>query len=247
MTKTDWDYSAMAAFYDNRADYSSDAIDYIIHAMGLECGSHVADVGAGTGKLAVPLGSHGLIVSAVEPNDEMRIYGIRNTSSLPVTWRDGTGEHTGLEAASVEAVFFGSSFNVVDQISALQECRRIVRPRGWFSCMWNHRNLDDPLQSRIEAIIRSFIPSYHYGLRREDPSGVLAQSGYFSEILVHSADFAASMTKTVIMDAWRSHGTLIRQAGDAHGAIIAAIEDAIDSDEVAVPYTTRLWYGQFSS
>ena len=42
-------------------------------------------------------------------------------------------------------------------------------PNGWFACMWNHRDVEDPIQKNIENIITSFIPNYDYGLRRQDP------------------------------------------------------------------------------
>ncbi|HLN23643.1 MAG TPA: class I SAM-dependent methyltransferase [Patescibacteria group bacterium] len=245
MTKTEWDYSALAAYYDNRADYAPAAIDFIVATMGLAAGDQVADVGAGTGKLARPLAQRGLAVNAVEPNDEMRKFGTANSQGLPVNWRDGTGEQTGLAASSVGAVFFGSSFNVVNQVAALQECRRIVGPNGWFCCMWNHRDLDDPLQARIEAAIRGFIPDYNYGLRREDPSGVLADSGLFEGVSAFSAGFTTSMSKQTVMDAWRSHGTLARQAGESFPAILDAIDALLDGEVVEVPYTTRLWYARF--
>jgi len=245
MTKTAWDYSALAAFYDNRADYSEQAIDTLIAEMGLTAGNEVADIGAGTGKLAAPLGQRRLNVSAVEPNDDMRKFGIRNTQGLPVRWYDGTGEKTGLADSAFDAVFFGSSFNVVDQVATLHECRRLVRPKGWFCCMWNHRDLDDPLQARIESTIRSFIPAYDYGLRRADPSAVLEQSGYFGEIRSLQSGFVTDMAKSVIMDAWRSHGTLARQAGADFDRVIAAIDQLIEGGTVPVPYTTRVWYARF--
>jgi len=242
---TDWDYSALAAHYDSRADYAPDAIDSAISAMGLSRGDTVADVGAGTGKLARPLAQRGLVVQAVEPNAEMRTRGIRNTGGLSISWREGTGEETGLGDRSVRAVSFGSSFNVVAQEATLAECRRIVGPRGWFCCMWNHRDLDDPLQARIEAIIRRSIPCYQYGTRREDPTRVLADSRLFEDVQPFSSNFAVTMTRDAVIDAWRSHGTLARQAGPAFGGIVEAITAEVKTDAVAVPYTTRGWYARF--
>ena len=243
---TDWDYSALAAHYDSRAEYAPAAIDMAIAAMGLLPGDEIADVGAGTGKLARPLAERGLIVHAVEPNAEMRTYGIRNTERLSVDWRDGSAERTGLADHCVRAVSFGSSFNVVDREPTLKECRRVVAPRGWFCCLWNHRDLDDPLQARIEAIIRAAIPAYGYGTRREDPTPVLAASCLFEDIRAFSATFSTSMTKQAVMDAWRSHATLARQAGSALSGILDAIAAELKNDVVDVPYTTRGWYAQFA-
>ena len=35
---------------------------------------------------------------------------------------------------------------------------RILRHRGWFACVWNHRDLEDPLQAEVETLIRARIP-----------------------------------------------------------------------------------------
>jgi SAM-dependent methyltransferase len=247
MTTTAWDYSALAAHYDRRAGYAAAAIDYAIASMHLSAGDEVADVGAGTGKLTRPLAERGIRVHAVEPNEQMRALGIRNTEGLGVAWRQGTGEQTGLGDGCVRAVSFGSSFNVVDQSAALRESRRIVEPRGWFCCLWNHRDLDDPLQARIEDAIGSAIPGYDYGSRREDPTAVLAASNLFADIQPFSFEFSETMTREAAMDAWRSHGTLARQAGPAFAAILDTIDALLILDTIDVPYTTRGWYAQFAS
>jgi ubiquinone/menaquinone biosynthesis C-methylase UbiE len=242
----EWDYSALAAHYDSRADYAPPALDAAVSAMGLLPGDAVADVGAGTGKLARPLAERGLVVHAIEPNAEMRTYGIRNTSGLPVDWRDGRGEQTGLADRCVRAVWFGSSFNVVDQQATLKECRRVVSPSGWFCCLWNHRDLSDPLQARIEDVIRAAVPAYEYGTRRGDPTGTLAAAGLFEDIRPFSSSFSTRMSRAAVMDAWRSHATLARQAGAALGGILDAIAAELSSDVIDVPYTTQGWYARFA-
>jgi ubiquinone/menaquinone biosynthesis C-methylase UbiE len=245
MLKTEWDYSQLAAHYDSRADYAADALDFLVHEMQLVPGDRVADVGAGTGKLALPLAIRGLRVSAVEPNDEMRTRGIRNTRGASVDWREGTGEETGLPDAAFKAVTFGSSFNVVNQQLALREARRIVAPRGWFCCLWNHRDLDDPLQQRIETIIREAIDDYSYGARREDPTSVLTASGLFERVQPFSGTLVAMMSREAVLEAWRSHGTLARQAGAAFGGIIDRIGAELKAGQIAVPYATRGWCARF--
>jgi hypothetical protein len=111
--------------------------------------------------------------------------------------------------------------------------------------MWNHRDLDDPLQARIEAVIRRAIPEYRYGTRREDPTQVLADSHLFEDVQAFSSSFAVTMARHAIIDAWRSHGTLARQAGPSFGGIVDAITAEVTTDTVAVPYTTRGWYARF--
>jgi len=246
--KVTWDYTEHATHYDKRADYSSDAIANLLKAIGCDPSRPVADIGAGTGKLTKELLKHGLTVRAVEPNDAMRTIGIENTKGGLATWSVGTGEATGLATNSVYAAFFGSSFNVVDQNLALSEVSRILVPNGWFACMWNHRDLVDPIQQRIETIIKSSIPTYSYGSRREDPTNIINTSGYFSAIKSIEGSFVWEMPKSDIIVAWKSHATLKRQAGSdsSFNNIIQQIANYLDKlpEVIDVPYTTRIYFAQ---
>ena len=243
-----WDYTDHASHYDKRADYSEQAVRDLIMAMDLHPGQIVADIGAGTGKLTKELLKAGLKVKSVEPNDAMRSYGIRNTEGLAVIWSSGNGEETGLPSRSANAAFFGSSFNVVDQVQALDEVCRILVPNGWFACMWNHRNLDDPIQVQIETIIKSTIPAYSYGSRRENPTTIIDQSQRFSTVQSIEGSFDFKTTKDDIVTAWKSHATLRRQAQSEaqFNGIIAQIGAYLDTqgEVINVPYTTRIFFAR---
>jgi ubiquinone/menaquinone biosynthesis C-methylase UbiE len=246
--KVSWDYTEHASHYDKRADYSCDAIKNLLKAIGCTPSRPVADIGAGTGKLTKELLKHGLTVSSVEPNDAMRTIGIQNTKGKSATWSVGTGEATGLPTSSVFAVFFGSSFNVVDQSLALSEATRILVPHGWFACMWNHRDLEDPIQREIESIIKSSIPAYSYGSRREDPTNIINTSGQFSATKSVEGSFVWKMPKSDIIVAWKSHATLKRQAGSnsKFNNIIRKIASYLEKlpEIIDVPYTTRIYFAQ---
>ncbi len=243
-----WDYTEHASHYDKRADYSADAIGALLGAIGCTAPRTVADLGAGTGKLTKELLEHGLTVKAVEPNDRMREIGIRNTAGRSVRWSVGTGEQTGLPPRSVYAAFFGSSFNVVEQRLALAEVARILVPHGWFACMWNHRDLGDPIQHRIESIIKAFIPEYSYGLRREDPTATIDASALFSPVRTLAHGFSSNMPRADVIEAWRSHATLRREAqsDSRFDHIVAEIAQYVESlpPVIAVPYTTRVYFSQ---
>lgn len=249
--KVDWDYTEHASHYDKRADYSFEAIKDLLTATGCAPNQSVAEIGAGTGKLTKELLKHGLTVAAVEPNDAMREIGMVNTRGKSVSWSVGTGEATGLPANAFYAVFFGSSFNVVNQSATLAEVKRILLPHGWFACMWNHRHLDDPVQQRIESIIKSFIPTYSYGSRREDPTHIIDASGHFSPVSSIERSFDWEMPKSDIIAAWKSHATLKRQSGsDAiFERIIAEISAYLTQlpEKIAVPYTTRIYFAQLTT
>jgi len=240
-----WDYTELASHYDKRAEYSARALDRLCAATGTEPGATVADIGAGTGKLAAPLARRGLRVSAIEPNAAMRAFGIRNTRGLDVTWTEATGECSGLAAGAFDLATFGSSFNVVNQAEALAEVARLLVPAGSVACLWNHRDLDDPVQARIEAIIREEIPGYEYGRRRQDPTPAIDASGLFGPVGTIEERFVVEAAVADQIEAWRSHATLQRQAGTRFGAILEAIESALgDIGSLSTPYFTRVWYAR---
>lgn len=242
--KTEWDYTELAAAYLKRPDYAREAIARLVEMTGVRAGDRVCDIGAGAAHLTRLLLEHDLVVTAVEPNDAMRANGQAVTRDRGVTWVEGTGEHTGQPEGAFALVTFGSSFNVTDRAAALAESARLLRPGGWFACMWNHRDITDPLQRRIEDAIRHRVPAYAYGTRREDQTDVINASGLFGTVERIEGSETHRQTVADCIEAWRSHGTLQRQAGDQFSAVIADIADVLHAtgrDTLDVPYVTRVW------
>ncbi|ANK80879.1 MAG: hypothetical protein TEF_08780 [Rhizobiales bacterium NRL2] len=152
--KTEWDYSELAAAYLKRPDYADSAIDAMLRVADVKAGQPVCDVGAGVAHLTIKLAERGMQVDSVEPNDNMRALGAERTASMKnVRWFEGTGEQTGMPDDSYDLVTFGSSFNVCDRPKALKETIRLLRNGGFFACMWNHRDIEDPIQNHIETVI----------------------------------------------------------------------------------------------
>lgn len=243
-----WNYSELAPYYDKRAEYSEEAIQEVLMNIGLRPNAPIADIGAGTGKLTKILAKFGLSVKAVEPNEEMRKFGQINTQNTSVIWSKGTGEATGLPADSTEAAFFGSSFNVTDRQKTLQEVYRILKPNGWFVCMWNHRDLNNKIQNEVESAIMTIIPAYNYGSRREDQTEIIDKSNLFTDVKYLEKRFMVNMGKSDYIEAWKSHGTLQRQADTRFKEVIDLISQKVDSYEtIEVPYFTRIWYAQLKA
>lgn len=246
--KTEWDYTTLADAYLKRPDYADAAIDAMLSIAGAEKKDKFCDVGAGVAHLTLMLAARGLDVVAVEPNDAMRANGIKRTEKLGnVRWHEGTGEATGQTEQTFDMVTFGSSFNVCDRQQALKETARILKPRGWFACMWNHRQLEDPIQAQIEAIIKARVSGYGYGTRREDQTVVIDASGLFGPVVHLDSRVMHEQTIEECVEAWRSHATLERQAGAAFHDVVAAIESYLQSlgtPSIQIPYSTNIWVAQ---
>jgi ubiquinone/menaquinone biosynthesis C-methylase UbiE len=246
--KTEWDYTKLADAYIKRPDYSETVIDAMLAIAKTSTNSKVCDIGAGVAHLTLMLAKRNCLVDAVEPNDAMRVNGIERTREYTnVTWHEGTGEESNQAERTFELVTFGSSFNVCNRQKALTETAKILRPSGWFGCMWNHRDLSDPIQSEIEEIIRNRIPEYGYGTRREDQSLEIKRCGLFSNVMHLSSEIIHEQTVDECLVAWKSHATLERQAGSSFEQIIEDIDNflsQIGENSIKIPYSTKLWMAQ---
>ncbi len=243
--KTEWDYTDLAEAYLKRPDYAQSAIDTMLEKAGIKKGDTVCDVGAGAAHLTLKLAEYGLNVCAVEPNDAMRANGIKRTDQYKnVQWFEGVGEHTGMEDDKFDLVTFGSSFNVCDRQEALKETKRILKAEGWFACMWNHRDLSDPLQTEIENILKSEIFDYSYGTRREDQTDVINQSGLFGDVVYVEGTVVHEILAEDFIEGWKSHGTVQRQSKEKFQAVNEKIRELVEAKGekyIKVPYTTRIW------
>lgn len=248
--KTEWDYTNLAQAYLKRPEYAKEAIQKMFEITEMEKkpkrgGVRVCDVGAGAAHLTLELAKEGFDVYAVEPNDAMRANGINRTREYPnVKWFEGVGEQTGMESDFFDLVTFGSSFNVCNRQLALQETNRILKSGGYFACMWNHRDLEDPLQKEIEAIIKRNIDDYSYGTRREEQTEVINQSGLFEEVQFVSGRVEHTILAEDFIEGWKSHATVYRQSQEVFDKInkeIRAYVESCQKEYLIVPYTTRIW------
>jgi len=243
--KTEWDYTTLANAYLQRPDYSDNAINAMLSIAEVKPGDKFCDVGTGVAHLTLMLAQRRMDIIAVEPNDAMRANGIIRTKTYNnVRWHEGSGENTGQTDNQFTMVTFGSSFNVCNRPLALREAARILKPRGAFSCLWNHRDLDDPIQSAIEAIIKNKVNDYSYGTRRENPKELIEDSGLFDSVVHIDAQIKHNQAILDCVEAWRSHATLKRQAGDCFLTIINEIEEyllGLGVDEIKIPYSTNIW------
>jgi ubiquinone/menaquinone biosynthesis C-methylase UbiE len=244
-TTTQFDYTPYAADYASRADYVPNVITATLAIAGVRADDLVCDVGAGSAHLTIPLLEHGLRVDAVEPTPAMREVGESRTQGMPnVSWYQGFGEETGRPDGHYPLVTFGSSFDRTDRQRALRETARILRPGGYFACCWNHRDLEEPFQAKVEALIHEYVPDYDYGTRRADQTAAIAESGLFEPSVTVTGRMTRQVPADEWCDAWSSHSTLGQQAGDKFDAVLDGIRKLVAAeagDVIDVPYVTPMW------
>jgi SAM-dependent methyltransferase len=178
-------FGRIAAEYDDvRPDYAPESLDRAEEVLGLEAGSRVVDLAAGSGKLTRALVPRFAEVVAVEPNDEMR--GVLAGRSAGVRVLAGTAERMPLPDACADAVFVGDAFHWFDGPAAVAELARVVRLGGGVALLWNHWWSDGD-DGTVNAL---------------DPPLPAAAQALFDEVYVRSGRAAARATMADPLDAF---------------------------------------------
>ena len=148
-------FRSVAALYERaRPGYPPEAVEFLRARLGLAPGRVVADVAAGTGKLTRELVGSGARVIAVEPLPEMRAVLAELGTSAEVF--EGTAESLPLEDASVDAVTVAQAFHWFEAAAATAELGRVLRPGCGLALVWNIRDLEDPVQRDLNALLAPY-------------------------------------------------------------------------------------------
>jgi len=246
------DFTNLAKQYANRPSYSNFLLKNLLKVINyseLKNDFSVVEVGAGTGKLTKMLLEMNLHVIAVEPNDQMREQGILYTKNFSnVKWLKGSGEKTNLETSIANWVIMASSFHWTDPKKSLPEFGRILKKDGYFTAIWNTRNIEiSDFHKKIENEIKRIVPE----LQRVSSGSqstkkweyIITSTNDFENCLFMETDYNENMSKDRYLGAWKSVNDIQAQAGEKRwGDIIKMIENEISLlDNIDVPYKIRSW------
>jgi SAM-dependent methyltransferase len=246
------DFTGLAADYSKyRPGYSASVLAALLALMPKPAGEiDAVDVGAGTGIWTRMLASRGLrSVVAVEPNDDMRAHGARDSEGTAIRWRKGSGEETGLDAGSADLLTMASSFHWVDFERGTAEFHRVLRPGGRFVALWNPRYLDEsPELLDIEAHLKTLNPdvkrvsSGRSGIT-ERLTQMLWASPRFDDVVYLEGRQARTMTIEQYLGVWRSVNDLQVQLGPERFArFLDYIRERLKGREtIETVYLTRAW------
>ncbi|MEG4576889.1 class I SAM-dependent methyltransferase [Microcoleus sp. N3A4] len=243
-----WDYSKQARFYSYRPSYYVRAIDALIAYVGGKADHQVVDIGAGTGNLSIMLLERGLQIVSIEPNDAMREIGIKRSSHLErIRWIRATGTETTLADRSSDWITFGSSLSAMDSYLAMKETYRILKDDGFFTCIGNHIDFNDPISKLAEAVIVSVILDYESGVRR-DWGQTIEASNLFQDVFYFEANVSYEQTIDRYVNAWRSVRNPYWDLATPEGqALFEQIVDRLRSEmpeTFTMRYITRAWTAQ---
>ncbi|MBR4424710.1 MAG: class I SAM-dependent methyltransferase [Oscillospiraceae bacterium] len=123
-----------------RPHYASNSIQFLVDSSLIHSDDVIADVGSGTGMLALQIIDYVSLIYGVEPNADMRDMAgqiLNGTNKYRII--DGTAENTTLPDHSVDAVTVGQAFHWFDPTLFKVECKRILKKDGPIVLMWNRK------------------------------------------------------------------------------------------------------------
>lgn len=123
-----WVFNRLAGPYAARPEYPAALLDRLAALAGGP-GARVADLGAGTGLVALPLAARGLRVAAVEPAAEM-LAALAAVAAPGVTAVHAAAEATGLEAGGFALVVLADALQWIDPARGGAEAGRLLAPGG---------------------------------------------------------------------------------------------------------------------
>lgn len=125
-------FGAWANDYDRwRPTYPDAAVNWLVPPAG----AHVAEIGAGTGKLTGRLVGRGLELDVVEPDGRMLAIISQRHPRLRTHERGAT--NLPFADDSLDAAVVADAWHWFPQKEAAAEVARVLRPHGWLGCVWN--------------------------------------------------------------------------------------------------------------
>lgn len=246
------DFTGLAKDYSSsRPDYSKSVLTALLGLMNKPANSiDFADVGAGTGIWTRMVNSMGVkSTTAVEPSDEMRGFGIKDSKGAFIKWLPGKAEKTGLKSDSIDMLTMASSFHWANFELAVKEFHRVLKNNGRFTALWNPRLIEvNPILIEIEQYLNTLRPdikrvsSGMSGITN-DLTKMLCSSPYFEDVVYLEGRHDILMSPDRYLGAWRSVNDLQVQLGkEKFESFLTFVKKKIsDSEVVKATYLTRAW------
>lgn len=227
---------AAQAYSEGRPSYPAAAVNWMLGDVPLT----VLDLGAGTGKLTVPVVAQGHQVVAVDPDASM--LASLNERLPDIDARVGTAEQIPLPDAGVDAVVLGQAWHWVDVPAASREVARVMRPGGVLGLVWNIRDESVPW---VAALTRAMHPSVAEqfiaaGDPTVDPPFTTLESRQFAWTAPRSREALVAMVHS------RSYYIVADADGraaidDRVQAVLSGVADLAQGGIVDLPYVTHAY------
>jgi SAM-dependent methyltransferase len=249
--------------FSNRADhyrryrpgYPAGVIDLLHEECGLAAGAAIADVGSGTGIFTKLLLEAGYQVTAVEPNDAMRLAAEEDLRGFP-RFRSvaAPAENTGLPTACFDAITAAQAFHWFDRGAAAKEFHRLLGTGGWVVVLWNHRQIGDSAFARdYEELLTSLGASYGASGHRSGAVEARLRDEFFPAGALRVAEFdnPQNLDWPGLRGRFLSSSYAPAEDDPRHGEYLARLERIFQAHavggRVCFAQKTNVYYGRFAA
>ncbi len=161
-------FNALAAQYDAyRPHYPPEALSFLVTLADLDSTSDVADIGTGTGRIAIELAKYVRVVYGIDTASGMleRLIEAAQEEWLGnIRAIEASGEDTTLPSESVDLAVLAQSFHWMDKPAVLKEMHRILNPNKPLVVMWNMvTNTKDTYYKEVTSLIKEYNADYKGG------------------------------------------------------------------------------------
>jgi ubiquinone/menaquinone biosynthesis C-methylase UbiE len=247
-------FGRIAAEYDDvRPEYAPEALDRAAAVLGLDGGSRVVDLAAGSGKLTRALVGRFADVVAIEPNDDMRAVLAGRSAGVRVL--AGTAERMPLPDGSADAVFVGDAFHWFDGPAAVAELDRVLRPGGGVALLWNlwwedgadgtADSLDPPLPAAARALFDEvYVNSGRAAARAEKADHVAAfAASPFGPLELESFERERRLSGEEVVNLYSTTSAVASLPPDSRDELKRKLVPLLDAD-YRLRITTLLYWGR---
>jgi len=227
-------FGAVADEYDRaRPSYPAEAVKWLVGSDF----AHVLEVGAGTGKLTVPLQELGHRVIATDPLEPMLRRLVTRLPTVRAVIADA--EHIPLRARSVDVVLGAQAFHWFDPERALPEIARVLRPGGHLGLAWNLRDERVPWVRRLGALIGT--PE-----QQADPTHVLLGSHLFGFVETTTFRFWQPLDRERLRDLVLSRSNVATMPAIQREGVLREVDELYagygrGADGMLLPYITHCY------
>ena len=231
-----------------RSGYPPEMITWLRQEIDLVRSWIIADVGSGTGLLALPFMRAGNLVYGVEPNAAMRAAAEAAFAAEPhFISIDGSAEATTLPDQSMDLVTAGQSFHWFDPEAARREWKRILFSGGRALIVFNSRRVEaTPFMRGYDEYLVAHAVDYQ-GVDHRRLLGENLRS-FLDDMIEWRFDSARPMTFDELCGLSRSSSYVPGPDHPTHAAFFEGLRELFDTHathgSVEMLYQTEAYVGR---